>query len=306
MRALIIGTKTATKDAYSGANRRLQDIADYLKQLGFQVEYSGIQKTYSQYDLICLVSYATARNLRVARKYSRVLWFDATDSWLLTQKSLGFKRNLKGWLRIMRDWYFLKQIKLSDFVTFCSDRDAALHKKEHSKTYIFAHTQPKWKPLKNLGHRFVFVGPANYEPNKNGVSFLSEVYSKHPEILTPLYIFGSGYQKSIDPRITTVSSAEDEEIYGSKDIHLVPITSGAGVKYKVIFPTAFGLPTISTVEGANGLLKNARHLHVAPSLSRFEELVVLLSSRVTDQELVDYSILEHDDRKVISKLITNS
>ena len=303
MKALIIGTRIAIQDSYSGANRRIMDISNFLKGAGYSVELAENKVNKKNYDLICLVSYANAKHLVWARRKCQILWFDSTDSWSLTHSSLRFGRSPKGWMRIFRDKIYLKKARVADILTFCSERDADFHRNLHPQSLVFSHIQPPWKKLPDFGRRLVFVGPMQYLPNATAVKWLENFYSEHPELSLRLFIYGHGYKSGNDDRIQYIPNATDSEIYGSRDIHLAPIELGAGVKYKVVYPVALGITTATTSEAANGLLRDSPHLFVEKSLEKLGTRILLLAKENINQvDRVGY-ILENDDKNLILQLL---
>jgi hypothetical protein len=296
MRALVVGTNTAVRNNFSGANRRVVDIADFLTTLKYEVTTDKHIARNSNYDLICIVSYSNARQIKRARRHCKILWFDATDSWTVTHKSLRYRTTFKGLLRILRDILMTKYSKNADLVSFCSKRDADHHRNSNKHVFQFCHTQPSWRELPDFGERFVFTGPSDYLPNRRAVQWLVEVFNNHPNIKTKLIVFGSGYSFPNTARVEFVVGARDEELYGRRDTHLVPIFEGAGVKYKCLYPVALGLKTISTPEGANGLLRETSNLILAETKELFEQALIAESSKVcVGQRYISGRVLESDD-----------
>ena len=82
--ALIIGTRVATANHESGASLRLQTVKSALERSNFNVSISPLNEAKSSltkhWDLIVVISYSSARILRRARKQTKFLWFDPTDS----------------------------------------------------------------------------------------------------------------------------------------------------------------------------------------------------------------------------------
>ena len=300
MKALVVGTPFAIKNHFSGAFKRVGDISEFLESLNFDVEIDDKIPNNERFDLICLVSYATAIQLKRARKQTRLLWFDATDSWSLTRQSLGYWKSPAGWARITRDIFFTRRARKADFVTFCSRRDASKHYSSLQKTFVYTHSQPEWRELNDFGARLVFVGPYKYSPNKNAFVWLTDFYQKHREFSVPLYVYGAGYPDSDDIRINIIANAPDAEIYGCQDIHVVPIESGAGVKYKALTPISLGIHTIATHEGANGLKRDLPNLGIASNMIQFEELLINHGTESSPKQIrVSNRILEDDDSQTI-------
>ena len=265
--ALIIGTRVATADHESGASLRLQSVKHALEKSSFNVTVSPLNTADSeltkQWDLIVVISYSSARILRRARKQTRFLWFDPTDSWTVSRLSLFRAGDFKQIFVLMRDLYWVWNLPRIDLLTFITKRDALAERiwwKSKSVPLIF--------PISNLvrnvnrSHeiRFVFIGDGNYAPNKKAVEFLSKVLDcLNNKIVVDVY--GRNFHIK-DPRFRIHGYTNNSEIYSDKDIHLAPVTSGAGLKLKVAIPLFNGLHVITTPEGANGFKVN-RLLKVA-------------------------------------------
>jgi hypothetical protein len=133
-------------------------------------------------------------------------------------------------------------------------------------------------------------------PNRRAVQWLVEVFNNLPNIKTKLIVFGSGYSYPNTGRVEFVEGARDEELYGRRDTHIVPIFEGAGVKYKCLYPVALGLKTISTPEGANGLLMETSNLILAETKELFEQVLIVESSKAcVGQRYISGRVLESDD-----------
>lgn len=265
--ALIIGTRVATADHESGASLRLQSVKLALEKSGFNVTVSPLNTADSeltkQWDLIVVISYSSARILRRARKQTRFLWFDPTDSWTVSRMSLFRAGDFKQIFVLMRDLYWVWNLPRIDLLTFITKRDALAE-----RIWWKNKTVPLIFPISNLVRnvnpsdeiRFVFIGDGNYAPNKKAVAFLSKVLDcLNNDVVIDVY--GKNFHIK-DARFRIHGYTNNSEIYSGKDIHLAPVTSGAGLKLKVAIPLLNGLKVITTPEGSNGFKAN-RLLKVA-------------------------------------------
>lgn len=265
--ALIIGTQVATADHESGASLRLQSVKHALEKSNFDVTVSPLTMADSEltkhWDLIVVISYSSARILRRARKQSRFLWFDPTDSWTVSRMSLFRDGDFKQIFVLGRDLYWVWNSPRIDLLTFITKRDALAE-----KNWWKSRTEPLIFPISNLvrnvnpSHetRYVFIGDGNYGPNKKALVFLSKVLDYLNDKLI-IDVYGKNFHIK-DPRFRIHGYTNNSEIYSDKDIHLAPVTSGAGMKLKVAIPLFNGLHVITTPEGANGFKVN-RLLKVA-------------------------------------------
>lgn len=271
--ALIIGTRVATAEHESGASLRLQSVKQALEKSNFDVTVSPLNMADSEltkyWDLIVVISYSSARILRRARKQTRFLWFDPTDSWTVSRISLFWDGDFKQIFALVRDLYWVWNSPRIDLLTFITKRDALAE-----KNWWKSKTVPLIFPISNLvrnvnlSHqiRYVFIGDGNYGPNKKALVFLSKVLDLlNNEVVIDVY--GKNFH-SMDSRFRIHGYTNNSEIYFDKDIHLAPVTSGAGLKLKVAIPLSNGLKVITTPEGSNGFRPN-RLLKVARTPGAF-------------------------------------
>ena len=271
--ALIIGTEFATNGLESGGSLRVSGIRKILERLGFNVHVvsrdSAKKSLRNKWDLIVLVSFATAKLLRRARKSSSFIWFDSTDSWRLTRFSLIRSGDLKQIPLLIRDLFWLWIAPKIDLLTFITRRDA-----EYEKTWWIERIPPFIIPVNDLlrpvNHspeiRLVFVGDGKYQPNMHSIDFLTRVLDLLP-MNFEIHVYGRGFECS-DSRFIVHGYCPNEKMYFENDIHLAPIESGAGLKLKVAVPLMNGLKVISTPEGAIGFSGN-QNLHIAVNEESF-------------------------------------
>jgi GT2 family glycosyltransferase len=117
----------------------------------------------------------------------------------------------------------------------------------------------------------LFVGGFHHPPNQDAMKwFMSEVYPSIQTAGIELTIVGSempefvlNYGKQFDSVTVRpdVSIKELEELYSAARIAVVPLTSGAGVKGKVIEAMAKGVPLVGTSKAFEGLNKSGTFLY---------------------------------------------
>jgi glycosyltransferase involved in cell wall biosynthesis len=271
--ALIIATEVATNGFESGASLRLDSIRELVEDAGFKVSVfsrkEANEKLTGEWDLVVMISFATAKFLRRARKHTKYLWFDATDSWTLTRLSLIRQGELKHVFTFLRDLFYLQRAPKIDQLTFISRRDAIKEKRWWSMK-----KNPLILPILGLDRevmpseeiRFVFVGDGNYGPNKKALKFLSKTLSYlHHNVR--IHLYGRNLTTS-DSRFIRHGYVEESKFYAKGDIHLAPIRSGAGIKMKASIPLWNGLKVIASPEGANGF-SNSPALLVAATPKAF-------------------------------------
>jgi hypothetical protein len=161
-------------------------------------------------------------------------------------------------LKYLRDWLILSRTPKLDLITFISDRDRRAEHRwlaRRGPAFVIPNRLPSEKVNKTEAVRLVFVGPGNYIPNKHALKFLGHVLDQLPANIF-IDVFGDNPKVKNQPQLRFHGYSESDALYSEQDIHLVPITSGAGIKNKSAIPLSLGLRVIATSEGANGLAQN--------------------------------------------------
>ena len=306
--AYIYVSRQASRAVPSGAINRMQDIADFLKENGFDVEqiYSLSGKNPVKNSILVLVSFPSARLLKKAKKQFSYVWFDPTDSWKLTRRELFSYSYILGIVKFVRDFLNFRYYKKADLITYCSRRDLKFDGLRNLNAMVLNHKVQSSSLKSSSVPRFVFVGHGEYPPNREAVHFLIDLFGKE-DFSIQLHVYGAGYKKyKSTPRVIFEGVASDLEIYREKDIHLVPIWHGAGVKYKTLNALSKNLRVISSIEGANGFVGGVK-LSIAHDKENFVELLrtslsenpVLAFSDTSSEQ----SILEPDNREEIIRIL---
>ncbi|MBO3096363.1 glycosyltransferase [Cellulomonas dongxiuzhuiae] len=140
----------------------------------------------------------------------------------------------------------------------------------------------------------LFTGAMSRPENDQGVRwFLANVWPgvKQRVPLVEFCIVGANPSEKLlasaagDPSIRVVGFVESlEESYASADVFVVPLLSGAGVKFKTVDAMLRGIPLVATTIGAEGVGDNDLYVGVTDSAESFEDAVVeaLLSSASRD------------------------
>jgi hypothetical protein len=272
--ALIIATSTAVSDFTSGASLRLLSIVKILKEAGYDTEIiarNGAAKYLTkEWDLIVVVSYSNVLSLVRARKNKAKIWFDATDSWRVTRKSLLTAGDYRQIVLIVRDLFLERILPHITLVSFISERDLRAEKnyltKKTSVFFILPNSSLEREVRDSIETRFVFVGDGTYLPNKRATDFLINLYTLFPE-LPPTHIYGRGYEGISNDKLI-IHGYDPSEVFFARDIHIAPIFFGAGVKNKVALPASNGLHVVTTHEGATGL-KDLPNVHLAENYKNF-------------------------------------
>lgn len=127
------------------------------------------------------------------------------------------------------------------------------------------------------------TGDFGYSPNVEGFSyFMSRIFGKIKEKIDNLKVMVAG-RKSKNIRVLSGNVVlygefdDPSEVYKKTTISVAPILVGGGSRYKIIESLAFGIPVVSTREGAEGLeLSQDEGLYVGKDEEDFAEKVVRL------------------------------
>ena len=260
--ALVIATPTAVNGSVSGASLRVATIRHLLEEAGCETTIVSSAESGNHleqsWDVVALVSFSTAIRATAARKKCKLLWLDCTDSWKLSRLSMARHGSIGEALKYLRDWLVLSRTPKLDLITFISDRDRRAEHRwlaRRGPAFVIPNCLPKERVNKSDTVRLVFVGPGNYGPNIRALKFLEHVLDRLPANIF-IDVFGDNPKGKSHSRLRFHGYTDSHALYSEQDIHLVPITSGAGIKNKSAIPLSLGLRVIATSEGANGLAQN--------------------------------------------------
>jgi glycosyltransferase involved in cell wall biosynthesis len=134
-----------------------------------------------------------------------------------------------------------------------------------------------------IPHSIYHIGSLEWEPNYNGLMyFISEIF---PEIIrkfpdTKLYIYSKGVEKlilneSIKKNIVLCGYVDDiwKEVM-DKQIMVVPLKVGSGMRIKIIEMLAAGKIVVSTSIGKEGIeVENGKHILIADDSKSFVKVI---------------------------------
>lgn len=160
------------------------------------------------------------------------------------------------------------------------------------------------------------IGAMDWRPNADGINwFLKSVWlnvaAKHPSV--KLYLAGRNMPEWMMQLKTTNVVVEGEvpdshKFINSKSIMIVPLTSGGGMRVKIIEGMAFGKTIISTAVGAEGIeYENGKNLLIANTEKEFVEAIerCLNDSNFSDSVGKNARILaetKYDNQLICNKL----
>ena len=146
--------------------------------------------------------------------------------------------------------------------------------------------------------RILFIGGYYHKPNIDAVIWLCQeimplIWAKHPEI--HLTLLGSNPSPKVkalkSDRVSVPGYIKDVEPYFlNHRVFVAPLRYGAGMKGKIGHSLSYGLPTVTTVIGAEGMgLSSGFDAMIADSAETFAEQVLQL---YTDETL--WSHISHN------------
>jgi len=309
--ALVIATEVALNGLESGASLRVKSVKNLLESQGYETTIvprnnfeTYLNKTW---DVVALTSFATAKCARKARKVTSFLWFDLTDSWGKTRKSLicqGYYLQLFAYLR---DLFFIWTAPKFDLLTFITKQDKDAERswwRKRSKPFVFPIEDLDRKIEDSNRQRLVFVGDGSYRPNQQSLKFLENLY---PLLTTKpiIHVFGRSF-RSNNSGFLLHGYVADHFLYENGDIHLAPITSGAGLNLKVAIPLWNGLRVVTTKEGSNGI-SGTSQMFVCNTHAEFAEKIEILlreQIRIDSRFAPRESIFEVDESKQVRQIFS--
>ncbi len=135
----------------------------------------------------------------------------------------------------------------------------------------------------NLEKPSVFhIGAMDWRPNADGINwFLKNVWmnviAKHPSV--KLYLAGRNMpgwmnELKMDNVVIEGEVADSHLFINSKSIMIVPLTSGGGMRVKIIEGMAFGKTIVSTTVGAEGIeYVNGENILIANTENEFTQAI---------------------------------
>lgn len=146
------------------------------------------------------------------------------------------------------------------------------------------------------GNEIIFVGTTHVDANRDGVNyFVNEIFplieARVPDI--KLWIVGGNPPPEIRaydqrPNITVTGFVDDVRTYMARaQAMIVPLRAGGGTRLKILESLSYGVPTVSTSIGAEGIdIAHNHDILLADDTQQFaDEVVRLLSDAELRQRL---------------------
>ncbi len=161
------------------------------------------------------------------------------------------------------------------------------------------------------------LGSLDWKPNLEGIDwFLNEVWEEMHVKFPQLTFTVAGRHipsklKALQlPNVIILGEVADaQEFMHSKDIMIVPILSGSGVRVKIIEGMALGKTIITTSIGAEGLeIENGKHLFIADDKEDFIHAVEKCIKtpdicKIIGENARNFVVLYHNNDLIINKMV---
>ena len=306
--AVIVAGDVARARRHTGASQRLATVHgmvegsfDHVVVLAPGARLPATKRV----DLAIGVSWPSLPTLLTLRNRSGTTWFDACDSTRMLSSSGSRGSKWRARTARIRDIVLGARLAPS-LVTYITQEDAEADQDLWPQpSLVFPTAWPRVTPHVSPDgtRRLVLSGDGRYLPNQHAAKWTMDRLApelRRAGIRLPIWIYGAGYRNCARRGVHFAGYVnDDQELYRVGDIHLAPMTSGAGMKSKVAVPLLAGLEVVSTPSGFQGL-REVPNAHVC-ELDDFARRVIDLSSRPArnPRALSPADVIKRDDSQVI-------
>ncbi len=207
------------------------------------------------------------------------------------------------WIKL--HFYEKKQYCKFDKIITVSNYDKFLVKKRIKKNVIILPPKIKIQKVtktKSTQKNLLFIGDLCWYPNKDGIYwFLKEIY---PDLRKKIQnikvnIVGELPRRNIFPKQEGVKflgyQKNLDQFWKEAKVFIVPIRYGSGLRIKILKAMSWGLPVISTYDGAEGLeVKNGKEIILVKNEKDYiNKIELLLNNKNLQKKLIEnaYSFL---------------
>ena len=227
---------------------------------------------HDTFDIIHVESIFLASYLPTMRRLSNariVLRAHNVENLIWRQMAVAAKQPLKRWylkkLALALRMYELEQVNLFDGIACITARDAELFRNEGCRKPVtdipFGVDIPPL-PQGNPEPMTLFhIGAMDWQPNIDSIKWLLEkVWPLLHQALPQARLFLAGRKMPDElmrlhlENVSVVGEVDDaRQFMASKQINLVPLLAGSGIRIKILEALSLGKTVVSTSVGANGI-----------------------------------------------------
>ena len=237
-----------------------------------------LQRHIEEYDLVFVTRF------NVAEPYLDILKSSKTEFYF-NNADLHFLREFRS-LAAGKQTDSVQDIRKRELAIITA-ADIAFCYTEAERQIIESHTLQKdkvkimpWvsepklkKPIAKPGGKFCFLGSQHHKPNQEAVEFIKTSLTKECPRLE-FVVGGYGWDVERVGNFKNVGRIADlSEFFSDCQALIVPLTSGAGIKGKILDALAFGIPIIATPIAAEGIPISERDLGEVVKVDRFADLL---------------------------------
>lgn len=249
-----------------------------------------------EYDIIHLETLWVTPYVDVIRKYSKakIVLRSQNIEFMIWERLAEDTQNpiKKMYLKLLAKrlkTYEYDVLNKFDAIATITELDTVVYKKMGCTLPIihvpFGIDLEKYKiDVSNLEKPSVFhIGAMDWRPNADGIDwFLKSIWLKvqSKNLAIKLYLAGRNMpewllQFKMENVVVLGEVTDSHEFINSKSIMIVPLTSGGGMRVKIIEGMAFGKTIISTSIGAEGIeYENGKNILIADTEKEFEETIL--------------------------------
>lgn len=281
-----------------------------------------------EYDVVHLESVFLTPYVPLIRKHSSakiVLRAHNVENQIWRQMAQGERNPFKKWYlkycALSLRAYELEHIDDYDAVVCITAEDGRFFKESGCRKKIidlpFGIVPEPLEHVEVEPSSLFHIGSMDWRPNEEGVRwFLDQVWPKVHEALPQVRLYLAGRRMPDDlikadlPGVSVVGEVPDAMYFiGSKQINIVPLLSGSGIRVKIIEAMSAGKTVVSTTSGARGIrYEDGKNLLVADTPDDF---VRQIRRCVEDQEYCeqvgrnayDLIVTEYDNEKLTERLL---
>lgn len=237
----------------------------------FDEKLTEILKT-SEFDIVHVESIFLAPYLNTIRSLSKapvVLRAHNVEHRIWQQMAISEKKHLKRWylkhLALALRQYETEEMNLFDGIVCISDNDAETFRQLGCRRKIISipfgiETSPL-SDTESEPNSLFHIGSMDWMPNQESIRWFLDtawpmIHKEMPQLR--FYIAGRNMPEEFmhlnQEGVVVVGEVKDSsEFIASKQINIVPLLSGSGIRIKIIEAMSHGKAIISTTTGASGI-----------------------------------------------------